>query len=413
MNRPNLASTLVVLALGTMSCQGALEVEAHDEVLIAPEEADVEVRGQGLSGTQRIYVNFDGPVISDCDDYCSDAPNNRSWAIGAHFGKSRIDFAPYTDSTGKRRILDELERAFGAYDVQVTSRRPASGPYTMLVVSPTWGPNHGVSPLNCGNSNPNDIAFVYKTNETSTSFEARAAAHELGHSFGLSHVTSSNDYMHWASDGDDFTRAYHDANRAAGKCYDGEIQDAPQMLADALGVAGSYDGHFADDDGNTHERSINRIYEEGLTMGCGDHQPPRYCPRDPVTRGQMAAFLHRALSLPAARRDYFDDDNGTWWEDPANRLAEAGITMGCNERRYCGSRSLTRGEMVTFLDRAFDYPTANRDYFDDDEGRFYEQHANDLAKAGITNGCGNGNFCGERILTRDEMASFLARALNL
>ena len=31
----------------------------------------------------------------------------------------------------------------------------------------------------------------------------------------------------------------------------------------------------------------------------------RFCPDNNVTRGQMAAFLTRALDLPAASKDYF------------------------------------------------------------------------------------------------------------
>jgi hypothetical protein len=36
-----------------------------------------------------------------------------------------------------------------------------------------------------------------------------------------------------------------------------------------------------------------------------------------------------------------------------------------------------------------------------------------FAAAGITSGCGGGNFCPERNVTRGEMAVFLARALGL
>jgi glucose/arabinose dehydrogenase len=41
---------------------------------------------------------------------------------------------------------------------------------------------------------------------------------------------------------------------------------------------------------------IEQLYREGLTAGCGT-SPLRYCPTDPVTRGQMAAFLSRTYSL--------------------------------------------------------------------------------------------------------------------
>jgi hypothetical protein len=40
---------------------------------------------------------------------------------------------------------------------------------------------------------------------------------------------------------------------------------------------------------------IEQLYREGITAGCN---PANYCPNDPVTRGQMAAFLARTYTLP-------------------------------------------------------------------------------------------------------------------
>ena len=49
---------------------------------------------------------------------------------------------------------------------------------------------------------------------------------------------------------------------------------------------------FADDNGSPHEADINALASSGITLGCG---PSAFCPQAVVTRGQMAAFLHRAL----------------------------------------------------------------------------------------------------------------------
>ena len=54
-----------------------------------------------MSTTQIVYVNFDGVTVDDCDGYCSDAPINRSWAIGAVWGSDSVTFAPYTDAGGR------------------------------------------------------------------------------------------------------------------------------------------------------------------------------------------------------------------------------------------------------------------------------------------------------------------------
>jgi hypothetical protein len=45
---------------------------------------------------------------------------------------------------------------------------------------------------------------------------------------------------------------------------------------------------------SVHQDDINRVAEAAITNGCA---PRRYCPDQPVPREQMAAFLHRALTL--------------------------------------------------------------------------------------------------------------------
>ena len=110
-------------------------------------------------------------------------------------------------------------------------------------------------------------------------------------------------------------------------------------------------GHFVDDDGTTHEGAIEAIRAAGITVGCSS---TRYCPNDPVTRGQMAAFLDRALDLPDADNPSgFTDTAGTFHTN-IERLRAADITVGCGGTRYCPDRAVTRGEMATFLMRALD-----------------------------------------------------------
>jgi hypothetical protein len=53
---------------------------------------------------------------------------------------------------------------------------------------------------------------------------------------------------------------------------------------------------FTDDNGNTFEMDTTWLYQEGITKGCNPPDNTEYCPNDYVTRGQMAAFLRRALS---------------------------------------------------------------------------------------------------------------------
>ena len=64
------------------------------------------------------------------------------------------------------------------------------------------------------------------------------------------------------------------------------------FLARALGLTVGANDYFTDDESSTHEANINRLRFANLTSGC---TPTTYCPNADVTRGQMAAFLHRAL----------------------------------------------------------------------------------------------------------------------
>ena len=166
-----------------------------------------------------------------------------------------------------------------------------------------------------------------------------------------------------------------------------------------------------------HRSNIRRIAEAGVTKGCNPPANDRFCPNRAVTRAQMASFLARALRLPAPSRDYFTDDDGTTHEDNVNRLAEAGVTKGCNppaNDRFCPNRVVTRAQMASFLARALRLPAPSRDYFTDDDGTTHEDNVNRLAEAGVTKGCNppaNDRFCPDRVVTRAQMASFLARAL--
>jgi hypothetical protein len=94
---------------------------------------------------------------------------------------------------------------------------------------------------------------------------------------------------------------------------------------------------------------IGWLYSQGITGGC---TPTKFCPDDPVTRAQMAMFLVRALDLPFTSVDYFDDDDGKTGESSINALAESGITGGCGPRQYCPSQPVTRAQMAAFLYRA-------------------------------------------------------------
>jgi len=170
---------------------------------------------------------------------------------------------------------------------------------------------------------------------------------------------------------------------------------------------------FSDDDGNPHEANIETLYANGITVGCGDGL---YCPLAPITRGQIALFIHRLLDLPPAVGDSYSDDDGGVYEAAANAITQAGIGFGCGEQVYCPEQGLRRDEMAELLVRTFSLAPAATDYFADDNGSGFEAAINALRQAGITIGCNPADpaeYCPDRILTRDEMATFFVRAMGL
>jgi hypothetical protein len=127
------------------------------------------------------------------------------------------------------------------------------------------------------------------------------------------------------------------------------------FLTRAFELGGTTAEHFGDDNGHLFEEVINRLATAGITKGCDPPANTRFCPDSAMTRGEMAAMLVRAFSYPASNVDRFTDDNGHLFEDPIQRIAAAGVTVGCNppaNTRFCPNVTVTRAEMATFLTRA-------------------------------------------------------------
>ena len=176
-------------------------------------------------------------------------------------------------------------------------------------------------------------------------------------------------------------------------------------------------GTFFDDDGSVHEADIEAIAAAGITRGCNPPVDDLYCSERPVTRAQMAAFLARSLALPEDASDRFDDDDGSLFEQDIDAVAAAGITRGCGPHRYCPDEPVTRAQMAAFLVRALSLPGwTGGDRFADDDGSLFEQDIEALAASGVTRGCNppvNDRYCPTAPVRRDQLASFLARALGL
>lgn len=109
----------------------------------------------------------------------------------------------------------------------------------------------------------------------------------------------------------------------------------------------------------------------------------------------------------------FTDDNGSVFEFDIEAIFAAGVTKGCGVRLFCPSALVTRAQMASFLARALGLQPLSSGPFGDLGTSVHAGDINAIAAAGITIGCGSGIYCPNAFVRRDEMATFLTRGFAL
>ena len=199
-----------------------------------------------------------------------------------------------------------------------------------------------------------------------------------------------------------------------GYCPEGSGQNAVGTLAVPVTC-------FVDVDGsNVHAGNIQDIVARRITQGCGDG---RFCPSRTVTRAQMAAFLYRAalgvfyeVSDPPALSDVPAD---AWYQTPALWAVENDVIRAPGGRFDPGG-AVTRADMAEMLAAVprfnINVPDRAQGLFDDTTGLpdATVRAIEGIRAAGVTAGCATGplRYCPGQTVTRAQMASFLARAVN-
>ncbi len=201
-----------------------------------------------------------------------------------------------------------------------------------------------------------------------------------------------------------------------GPKFDGRIRAAYTTAAglapDAVGIDHVLVTHtipFTDIERSMFYLDITWVFNAGITTGC---TATAYCPDGYVTREQMASFLARALKLTGTAPDAFTDDEASPHEPNINLVAKAGIATGCAATKYCPAALVSREQMASFLARALKLAGTAPDAFTDDEQSIHEPNINLVAKAGVATGCGAGKYCPTANVTRGQMAAFLHRAFG-
>lgn len=165
---------------------------------------------------------------------------------------------------------------------------------------------------------------------------------------------------------------------------------------------------------------IEILAANGITTGCGNGN---YCPEEPVSRAQMAVFLERGMNgsdfvpPPASGSVFLDVAADDFASDFIEQFYSDGITAGCGNNSYCPDAEVSRAQMAVFLLRAkygsgYSPPTATGVFNDVDLSYWAVHWIEALAEEGITDGCGNGNYCPEDSVSRAQMAVFLVRTFG-
>ena len=154
----------------------------------------------------------------------------------------------------------------------------------------------------------------------------------------------------------------------------------------ANGAAG-----FGDvEDSRFYTAPIQWMVDSGITTGTG---PGCFSPDRRVTRAELAAFLHRYAGEPAAGTDPFSDvPSDAWYREAVAWMAAAGITTGTSETTFSPDLPVSRAQLAAFLHRFAGSPNAPVNYasdptFEDIPGdAYFARSVEWMVDEGITTG---------------------------
>jgi len=166
---------------------------------------------------------------------------------------------------------------------------------------------------------------------------------------------------------------------------------------------------------------IETCFEAGIVSGYPDGA---YHPEAAVTRDQMAVYVSRAMAggdaaVPAgpSTATFPDVPVGSWAFRYVEYAAANDVVQGYADRSYQPALPIDRGTMAVYVARAIAggdsavpdsgctapvFPDVPCDFW----SRKYIQY---IEQAGVTSGYPDGNYHPEYVVTRDQMAVYIAR----
>ena len=159
--------------------------------------------------------------------------------------------------------------------------------------------------------------------------------------------------------------------------------------------------------------AVKWAVKNGITDGVGNNL---FAPEQPCTRAQIVTFLWRAAGSPepkGAASGMTDVVSGIYYEKAVAWAIENGITTGTTTSTFSPDATCTRAQAVTFLARALKAKAASAAEFSDvPTGSYFADAVAWAAANGVTEGIGGGLFGSDNDCTRGQIVTFLYRAYN-
>ncbi len=155
--------------------------------------------------------------------------------------------------------------------------------------------------------------------------------------------------------------------------------------------------------------------EEGITTGTS---ATTFSPDKDCTRGQIVTFLWRAYGSPEptnTTHSFTDIEANAYYYKAVLWAVENGITTGTSTTTFSPDKTCTRGQAVTFLWRAQGRPTpktTENPFTDVSEADYFYAPVLWAAEENITTGTSATTFSPTKTCTRGQIVTFLYRTLS-
>ena len=191
----------------------------------------------------------------------------------------------------------------------------------------------------------------------------------------------------------------------------GFVMPASKVSVEANFVKSAVSTGFADVPANAFfADAVKWAVDKGVTNGLTDTM---FGPYEPCTRGQIITFLWRAAGSPEPKTavSFADVPAGSYYAKAVAWAIENGITNGMTETTFAPDATCTRGQGVTFLYRALKGSAgATSSFVDVPANAFYADAVGWAVSGKVTDGTSNTTFSPDDNCTRGQIVTFLYRA---